>query len=227
MRGHVLLVVAACGASAHVRRPNDGTIAGIARDHDSGTAVAKAQVQVRRVGELAARTLVTGRDGRYALPHLPPGRYSLDASFAGQPIDVENIAVHAGDTAVVDLVFTLGRPDPVHIDFGDPKAGAIDHYRPPHLAATRAIIEGTVNDAGSHDRVAGAVVTVVGSGMAALQTVSDDEGRYRFEATPGVYAVSAYYAIGGRAQIEVRRSDIHVAGAEAVVVPLWVELAGQ
>ncbi len=61
-----------------------------------------------------------------------------------------------------------------------------------------------------------------------LQTISDDEGRYRFDAvTPGVYAVSAYYAIGGRAQIEVRRSDIHVDGAEAVVVPLWVELAGQ
>ncbi len=224
----MLFVVAACGASAHVHRPTDGTIAGIARDHDSGTAVAKAQVQVRRVGELAARSLVTGADGRYALPHLLPGQYTLDASFAGQPIDVENIDVHAGDIAVVDLVFTLGRPDPVHVDFGDPKAGAIDRYRPPHLAATRAIIEGTVNDAGNHERVAGAVVTVMGSGTTALQTVSDDEGRYRFDAvTPGVYAVSAYYAIGGRAQIEVRRSDIHVDGAEAVVVPLWVELAPQ
>jgi hypothetical protein len=36
--------------------------------------------------------------------------------------------------------------------------------------------------------------------------------------------VSAYYSIGGRAQIEVRRSAITVEGAEAVVVPLWIEL---
>ena len=224
----MLFVVAACGAPTHARA-TDGAIAGVARDHDSGTAVAKAQIHVRRVGDLAPRALVTAADGAYTLAHLAPGRYTLDASFAGQPIDVENIDVHAGETAVVDLVFTLGRPDAVHVDFGDPKSGAIDRYRPPHLAPTRAIIEGTVNDAGSHDRVAGAVITVVGAGaVTALQTVSDDQGRYRFDAvTPGVYAVSAYYTIGGRAQIEIRRSDIHVDGSEAVVVPLWVELAPQ
>jgi hypothetical protein len=37
--------------------------------------------------------------------------------------------------------------------------------------------------------------------------------------------VSAYYSISGRGQIEVRRSGIQVAAAEAVVVPLWIELA--
>lgn len=228
MRFVALLVVAACGAPQHAR-PTDGTIEGLARDHDNGTPVTNAQLYLRRTGELAPHPAVSGKDGRYAYVHLRPGRYSLSASYAGQPIDIENIEVRAGETAVVDVVFTLGRPDPVHVDFGDPKQGAIDHYRPPHLAKTAAVIEGTVNDAGTHGRVAGAVVTAQGtSAVGVLQTVSDDEGRYRFDAvTPGTYAVSAYYSVGGRGQIEVRRSDIHVDGAEAVVVPLWVELAPQ
>jgi hypothetical protein len=55
--------------------------------------------------------------------------------------------------------------------------------------------------------------------------VSDGFGRYRFEAMmPGTYSISAYYSVSGRAQIEVRRSGIEVGGAEAVVVPLWIEM---
>jgi len=136
--------------------------------------------------------------------------------------------VRAGDTAVVDVVFTLGHPEPVRYSFGDPRAGMIDHYHPHGLAPTASIIEGTVNDAGNHDRVVGAVVTVVGGGGGVLQTVSDEQGRYRFERiTPGVYVVSTYYSISGHGQMEIRRSDIHVAGAEAVFVPLWIESAGQ
>ncbi len=229
VRVYALLLVAACGASQHVRRPTDGTIAGLARDHDTGDPVASAQIMIRATGELAPHPATTSKDGTYAVGHLAPGRYSLSATYAGQPIDIENIDVRAGETAVVDVVFTLGRPERVHYDFGDPKAGAIDHYRPPHLAPTTAIIEGTVNDLGTHERVAGAVITEVGGGApGALQTVSDDQGRYRFDAvTPGTYAVSAYYSISGHGQIEVRRSDIHVEGAEAVVVPLWVELTKQ
>jgi hypothetical protein len=71
------------------------------------------------------------------------------------------------------------------------------------------------------------VITAVQDNNAATtqQTVSDDHGRYRFEQMrPGIYAISAYYSIGGRAQIEVRRSGIEVDRAEAVVVPLWIEM---
>jgi hypothetical protein len=56
------------------------------------------------------------------------------------------------------------------------------------------------------------------------QTVSDDYGRFRFETLPGTYSVSAYYSVGGRGQIEVRRSNIAVEGAEAVHVPLFIEM---
>jgi carboxypeptidase family protein len=221
-----LLCLAACGAGAHpVPRATTGAIAGLARDHDSGDPIAKAEVRIRATGELSPHVTTSNERGLYDVERLAPGRYSLSASFAGQPVDVENIDVRAGETTVVDLVFTLGRPDPVKVDFGDPKEGAIDRYKPHHLTADAAIIEGTVNDAGTRLRVAGAVITAVDAADRTQQTVSDTAGRYHFELAPGTYSISAYYSIGGRGQIEVRRSGIDVHPAEAVVVPLWVELA--
>lgn len=229
----VLAAVCACGATTTPHRPTTGAIAGLARDHASGERIAKAELRLRADGELASsRLVISDASGQYEFPRLRPGRYSLTALFAGQPIDVEHIDVHAGDTTIVDVTFTLGLPDPVRIEFNDARAGAIDRYRPQQLAATASIIEGTVSDLGTRGAVIGAVVTATGPGdgpvASTLQTVSDDRGRYRFDAvTPGTYIVSAYYSIDGRGQLEVRRSDIHVAGAEAVIVPLWVEIAKQ
>lgn len=223
----LLAIAAACGGPQVAgHRPALGAIAGLARDHDSGDVIAQAGVHVRAQGEMRARDTRSGADGHYLVDHLAPGRYSLDASFAGQPIDVDDITVRAGDTTVVDLTFTLGRPDPVHVDFGNAREGAIDHYKPPKLAPTAGRIEGSVIDMATRDRVGGAVVMVTAEGGGTRETVTDDQGRYRFDAmTPGVYAVSAYYAVEGHGQIEVRRSQIQVAGGTAVVVPLWVELA--
>lgn len=220
------LALAACGAKPHVApRETTGTISGLARDHDTGDPIEKAEVRVRAAGELAPRVATSNERGIYSVGTLSPGRYSLSASFAGQPVDVENIDVRSGETTMVDLVFTLGHPDPVKVDFGNPKDGAIDRYKPRNLTANAAVIEGTVNDAGTRQRVAGAVVTAVGPDDQTQQTVSDSTGRYRFDLAPGTYSISAYYSIGGRGQIEVRRSGIDVHAAEAVVVPLWVELA--
>jgi protocatechuate 3,4-dioxygenase beta subunit len=61
-----------------------------------------------------------------------------------------------------------------------------------------------------------------------LQTVTNEHGRYRFDAVePGTYVVSAYYNISGRGQIEVRRAGIEVERAQGVIVPIWLELTGQ
>ena len=227
---YLVVVLAACGG-AQYPRATDGSIAGLARDHDSGETVSKAEIRIRAEGELKPRITLSNRNGSYDVAHLPPGRYSLSASFAGQPIDIEHIDVRAGDPTIVDVEFTLGRPDPVHLDFGNPKDGAIDRFKPARHADFDASIEGTVNLAGSRERVAGAVVTAIGpegDNAPTLQAVSDDQGRYRFDPVPpGTYIVSAYYSVGGRGQMEVRRSAIRVAAAEGVVVPLWVEIAKQ
>lgn len=221
-------MLAGCGAAQHPR-PTDGAIAGLARDHDSGDPVAKAEIRIRANGELAPRATISTPKGGFAIDHLPPGLYSLSASFAGQPVDVENIVVRVGEVTIVDVVFTLGRPNPVHVDFGDPGSSAIERYRPTHHALDTSLIEGTVNDVGDHTRIAGAVVTVVGGpNDATLQVVSDDQGRYRLDPVPpGTYMVSAYYSVSGHAEMEIRRSEIRVAAAEAVVVPLWIEIARQ
>jgi hypothetical protein len=227
----LVLAAVGCAVPPHPRPLGPGAITGVARDHDSGDPVAHAEIRVRGDGELTAIAATTSRaDGRFSVGHLAPGRYVLTASFAGQPIEVDRIDVGSDRTSVVDVVFTLGRPDPVHVDFGDPQDGAIDHYRSPRMSASVGVIEGTVSDASTRARVAGAMVYAVPGGdpRGSLQAITDDEGRYRFDAVaPGSYTVSAYYSIGGRGQIEVRRSDIEVSGAEGVIVPLWVELTMQ
>ncbi|MBA3453927.1 MAG: carboxypeptidase regulatory-like domain-containing protein, partial [Deltaproteobacteria bacterium] len=219
----VVLLAACGGATPRTARSTTGAIAGLARDHDSGDPVAKADIRVRGQGDFEPRAATTSDRGLYDVDGLAPGRYQLTARFAGQPVDVVNIDVRAGETMYVDVLFTLGRPEPLRVDYGD-KAGAIGRYRPPNLGETVSLIEGTVNDTSTRERVPGAVVTAV-SGQGTQQTISDDHGRYRFDLTPpGTYSISAYYNISGRGQIEVRRSQIEVAGAEAVMVPLWIEM---
>ena len=219
----LLWVVAACGSAQHgTSAPAEGALVGLARDHDSGDAIAKAKIHVRPQGQIVPLETLTKPDGGYAMAHLAPGKYSLTASFGGQNVDVENIEVKVGDPTVVDVMFTLGQPDPHPVDFGDPKESEIDHYKHAH-----ALIEGTISNRASHDRVAGAVITAIGPGAGhdtTLQAVSDDQGRYRFDpVAPGVYIISAYYAVDQRGQIEVRRSDIEVDEQQGVIVPLWVE----
>lgn len=226
------VVLAGCGTAPRPADPlrhsrttkTTGAIVGLARDHDSGDPIALAEIRLS--GKRVDHVRTTSNDGgQYLLERLPPGNYVLRAEFAGQPLEVYDIEVKAGDTTHVDLVFTLGRPDPIQVIYGDPKQSQIDRYRPPHLGEQAAIIEGTVNDLQTHERVTGAVVTCVTTDQRTEMTVSDDDGRYKFEnVSPGTYAVSAYYSVSGRGQIEVRRSDIAVAGAEAVIVPLWIEM---
>ena len=213
--------LAACGAAQRAR-PATGAITGLTRDHDSGDPIAKAEIHVRRDATEEQFVTASSDVGRYGVDHLAPGRYSLSAAFAGQPLEVVNIDVRAGAITTVDLVFTLGHPDRIRIDHGDPAPDAIDRYRP-RGTGSAAVIEGSVNETATRLRIAGAVVTAVGEDTGTQQTVSDDHGRFRFDALPpGVYSVSAYYSITGRGQIEVRRSGINVAAAEAVIVPLWI-----
>ena len=150
MRAALLLVIVfvlvwgACRVPAPTTpaRPTTGAIAGIVRDHDSGDAIEQAIIV------LGDREVTSNASGAYQLDRLAPGTYALTASFAGQPIAVDHVTVRPAETTVVDLTFTLGRPDPIHSDFA--VLTAIDRYTPKHLAATVALIEGTVNDAATH-----------------------------------------------------------------------------
>jgi hypothetical protein len=226
----LLLCLSACaGGVAHGTKASrtTGGIAGLARDHDSGDPVAKAEIRLRATDEMKPLETVTSDRGLFDIQKLRPGRYTLSALFAGQPVEVSNIEVRAGEITTVDVTFTLGRPEPLQYDH-TLKGAEIDRYRPKSLSASSAgLIEGTVNDMQTNKRVSGAVVFAVnGSDTAsAQQTISDDFGRYRFDSmVPGTYEISTYYSVSNRGRIEVRRSGIEVSRSEAVVVPLWIEM---
>jgi len=240
MSGRVIVVLAlasavvACHPTPTRPRPTTGAIMGLVRDHASGEPIAMAEVDLRADGKLdRAASTKSSHEGLYDFDHLPPGRYSLTAYFAGDAVEVDHIVVVAGRSAAVDVAFELGRAEPIKVDFGDAREGAIDHYRPKEADPATGLIEGTVSDAATRERVPGAVVTAMtaaaGPELAETrQAVTDDHGRFLFTGLPpGTYAVSAYYTIAKRGQIEVLRNNLAVKGGEAVVVPLWVELEGQ
>jgi hypothetical protein len=220
MRFLLVLLLAAC-AARQAPRPTTGSVGGLARDHGSGEPVGMAELRLS-----SGATTTSGPDGLYAIDRVKPGTYTLVAKFAGQPVTIRNIPVRAGEATFVDVTFTLGDPEPILVDFGDPTQGEITRYR---NKRETSLIEGTVSEMTTHERVVGAVVTATGGPRDdTFQTITDAQGRYRFDTVePGTYVVSAYYSIGGRAQIEVRRSDIVVERAEGVVVPIWVELTKQ
>jgi len=217
----LLVLLAACGASAaqtaHKARSTDGSIAGLVRDHESGEPLGTAELALSN-----GRKTTAGGDGLYLLDHVKPGRYSLIARFAGHFVITDNIEVRAGEPTFVDVMIVLTSDEGTVVDLANRKLSEITRFKPKD-AVTR--IEGTVTELVSRERVAGVVVTAArGREDETLQTVTDDQGRFRFDhVDPGTYAVSAYYSIGGRAQIEVRRSDVHVERGEGVMVPLEVE----
>lgn len=214
----VLVLLAACAATTPAPRPaaTTGIIAGLARDAGTGEVIPLAELVV------GGRAATSDRHGLYELAGLRPGRYTLVARFAGRQVTVRDVEVSPAMATYVDVSFPPGEQGPIELDYGDPRQGEIRRF-----ASRRPRIEGEVTDASTRARVAGAVVTATrGPDAEALQTVTDEHGRYRFDEVPaGTYAVSAYYSIGGRAQIEVRRSDIAVGDGQGVLVPLWIELA--
>jgi mannose-6-phosphate isomerase-like protein (cupin superfamily) len=226
----VLLV--ACGG----RGGSDGTTAdraklkaavlGLARDSHTGEPVAMAELELRGPDH---RTTSTNKSGLYTIDGIRGGTYTLKGIFAGQPIEITRIPVRDGEATYVDILFTLGDPQPINVVFGD-HANEITRYYPKSISPATSIIEGIVADISTRERVVGAVVTAAHKDPADQlqtdQTISDDHGRYRFEnVIPGTYTVSAYYSIGGRAQVEVQRNKIEIKAGEAVVVPLMIELA--
>src|SRR5262245_2898888 len=122
-RVRILLVLLAACAARQAPRPTEGSIGGLVRDQASGAPVATAEIRLSN-GAMAS----SAKDGMYLLDHVKPGRYSLVATFDGQPVTVKNIDVRAGDATVVDILFTPGNPEPIAVDYTDRPLGEITRY---------------------------------------------------------------------------------------------------
>ncbi|MGE0397907.1 MAG: collagen binding domain-containing protein [Kofleriaceae bacterium] len=218
----------ACGGKGEGTTANrtklKAAVLGLARDTHTGEPVAMADIEL--IGPSKRKTL-TNKNGLYTIDGLAAGTYTLKGVFAGQPVQITKIPVHDGEAVYVDLMFTLGDPQPILVVFGD-RSAEITRYRPKNIQPSAILIEGTVSDVQTRERVIGAVVTAVytdaAKQMHTEQTITDDHGRYRFEnLPPGSYTISAYYSISGRAQVEMQRG-VDVTATEAVIVPLVIEL---
>ena len=101
----VMLLMAPAGAWAQL---TTGTITGVVKD-SSGGFVPGVTVVVQNVETGAARTIVTGVDGRYEAPNLPVGNYAVKAELTGfQTTNRSGINLTVGRTAVVDLELKVG-----------------------------------------------------------------------------------------------------------------------
>lgn len=223
---HAVLVFAACSAAPTTPHgPALGEITGLAWDRSNGAALGGTDISAN--GHHAK----SDDGGVFDLAKLAPGHYHVVATHDTRTVSID-VDLPAGDAMFVKLPFAGvpadgTPPEEQHVTLDDPSENEITRYHSATIAANAARIEGFVVDTRSHAAVTGGVVTAVGPAgpTAAYQTVSDETGRFRFDVSPGTYVVSAYYIVSGRGQIEVRRSDIAVAGGEAVVVPLLLDTA--
>jgi TonB-linked SusC/RagA family outer membrane protein len=89
-------------STASAQQAATGAIRGTVRDADSNSPVGRALVTLegRNIG------ILTNEDGRFQLPNLSPGNYTVKVEILGYTTERrENVAVVAGETAVAD--FTL------------------------------------------------------------------------------------------------------------------------
>ena len=107
-------VVAVCAAAALLlARAADAqlavaTLAGRVNDPQSRPAPG-ATVSVRNVGTGATWTSVSGSDGRFSVPMLPPGIYTADVQLTGfAPWRADGIALRVGQEQVLTVQLRVG-----------------------------------------------------------------------------------------------------------------------
>nr|MCU0244960.1 carboxypeptidase regulatory-like domain-containing protein [Bryobacter sp.] len=95
-------------APAHSAAQTFGLIEGRVLD-PSGAGVSGVSLRIRESSSGVLRSAVSGSDGSYRTPALPPGDYELELAPAGfQPLVRTGIRLEAGRAAWVDLPLSLG-----------------------------------------------------------------------------------------------------------------------
>jgi hypothetical protein len=224
----VLLTLAACsGKPAGPARPTTGSIGGLVLDRVSAEPV-QAVLTVHDQQSFEVESGRTDATGAYRIDGLAPGTYDLVVELPGTSLQLTGIPVRAGAVTAFDIPVESGQVEVPAQPFTSIVSDEIATFTPPEADPAVGRLEGTVTDSVTHERVAGAVITATAPTLdQPLTEVSDDAGRFRFGALPpGTYALSAFYQVARRGQIEVRRTSILVDGGTLVVVPMYVELSG-
>lgn len=96
-----VLVAVIFAVTVSYAQVGQGTIKGKMVDKSNGEPLPFANVVVLKGGSQVAGTM-TDFDGKYTIPALTPGKYTLQATYVGyQPIKVDNIVVNSGKITIV------------------------------------------------------------------------------------------------------------------------------
>lgn len=101
LRKLAVFVAVLFAVSVSYAQVGQGTIKGKMVDKSNGEPLPFANVVVLKGGAQVAGTM-TDFDGKYTIPALTPGKYTLQATYVGyQPIKVDNIIVNSGKITIV------------------------------------------------------------------------------------------------------------------------------
>ncbi|WP_419806487.1 TonB-dependent receptor domain-containing protein [Terriglobus sp.] len=110
----IFLLVSACGGSA-IAQVDQGTITGTVKD-PSGAVVPNAQVTVTNVDTAFTLTDKTDSNGIYTFSPLKIGKYTVKVVAPGFTTkEQENVQLHVGERAGVDVDLSVGNTDTVQV----------------------------------------------------------------------------------------------------------------
>src|SRR5205085_10461490 len=85
-----------------------GRIKGVVTDAGTGQPQAQATVVARSPALIGGpRTVNTDRNGRYQLPDLPPGEYTIEVSYPGTVATERKVAVRAGEGVGLNIAWSV------------------------------------------------------------------------------------------------------------------------
>jgi hypothetical protein len=99
--------VSGCVPAARAQSPA-ATLGGTVLD-ENGAVVPAVEIVVLNLGTAVQRHAVTGADGAFVVPVLPPGRYTLTAQREGfAALEVRNITLNVGDRQMLRIPLRVG-----------------------------------------------------------------------------------------------------------------------
>jgi hypothetical protein len=115
----VLVMILVAMAASATAQETTGTVSGVILD-SQGLAVPGATVTV--TGPQGVKTAVTDAAGRFTIPFLIPGTYSVRSELQGfKPIERRDVVVRLGQTVQLDLKMDVGGiTETVEVSGGSP-----------------------------------------------------------------------------------------------------------
>lgn len=217
-----------CASRQHVRGPTTGGIFGLVRDKSSGEPLPTARVDLTPLSQAAPATVALDDRGAFEHGALPPGTYTLTASYAAQRITVSGIAVDRGRMTPVDVAFDLGFDGDIAMTYDELTKQPLARYRLGDGSGATGKLEIIVESAGEAQRLAQVTVYLSAAQLnepILLQT--DAQGRALSPPLQsGIYELSAYYTEVRRGSLEQRKGGLAVSPGEVTVVPFRIEVPG-